>query len=90
MWVWGSLNAKLEDGRLLGANFGTGDKPGMKLTTDAIFVDGVIHKLGVVNVFFDNQDVLKGKWRITSMVAAPEKTKAKLELEFTPTRVSVE
>lgn len=54
MWVWGSLNAILPDGRKLGANFGTGDKPGMKLTTDALFIDGKIHKLGVVNVFFDN------------------------------------
>lgn len=87
MWVWGSLNGILPDGRLLGANFGTGDKPGINFTTDALFIDGVMHKLGVVNVFFNTKDVLKEKWVIITMSEAPKGSKAKLYLEFSPAEV---
>ena len=71
MWVWGSINTRLPDGRTLGVNMGTGDKPGLKATTDAIFIDGLIHKLGVVNVYFDNEDVLKEPWIIKTVSEAP-------------------
>ena len=49
MWIWGSICTILPDGRMLGLNMGAGDKEGInKATTDALFIDGKIHKLGVV------------------------------------------
>ncbi len=90
MWVWGSIVTKLSDGRMLGVNLGTGDKPGINFTTDAICIDGVIHKLGVVNVHFDNEDVVKQPWKIKTVSAAPEQgSKAALDLLFKPERVSL-
>ena len=55
MWIWGSICTILPDGRMLGLNMGAGDKEGInKATTDALFIDGKIHKLGVVEIDFNN------------------------------------
>ena len=55
MWIWGSICTFLPDGRMFGLNMGTGDKEGTNLaTTDALFIDGKIYKLGTVKIDFNN------------------------------------
>lgn len=74
-WNWASISATLPDGRTLGMNLACGvNETGF--TENAVWIDGKMEKVDVVNFIFDEDD-LKKKWVIQSF-------DGKVDLEFYP------
>lgn len=76
VWQWGMAGAEI-DGHRLDVNLGAGFGDVTRGTENMFFVDGVGHKLGIVNWEFDRDDLNK-PWKLT----APD---GRFEATLTPT-----
>lgn len=74
-WYWSSLSSYV-NGKRVGWNLGYGFSDRTPATENAIFYEGKIYKLDLVEFQFDKKDYLK-KWKIKD-------NRGKLDLEFTP------
>eukprot|EP01132_Coremiostelium_polycephalum_P003585 gene3585-4466_t len=58
-WLWSSAWGKTADGRAIGLNFGSGFGDLSTHTENGINVDGTIHKLGHVDIKYNEKDLLE-------------------------------
>jgi hypothetical protein len=75
-WVWASASGYLPDGRTLGLNLGFGFGDTSQATENAVILNGVVHKLGVVDFNYDPVDFM-APWELKS----PD---GRLDLRFEP------
>jgi hypothetical protein len=76
-WNWGSASTRLPDGRPLGIQLGSKWTDGTGMTENAIFLDGVISKLGEdIPFVYDENDFMR-PWVIRSR-------SQRVDLRFTP------
>lgn len=75
-WIWASFSHYLPDGRTLGLNLGGGIGNDPDITDNAVILNGKVHKLGRVDIKYDNSDFMK-PWQMKS-------EDGRLELEFVP------
>ncbi len=75
-WVWASASSFLPDRRPVGLNLGFGFGDTSAATENALFLDGRIHKLGVVEFSYDSSDFMR-PWRMV----APD---GRFDVTFTP------
>jgi len=75
-WVWSSASGLLEDGRRVGLNMGFGFGDTSQATENCLILDGVIHKLELINYSYSNKD-FKAPWSMKS-------EDGRLDLLFTP------
>jgi hypothetical protein len=76
-WNWGSASIRLRDGRPLGIQLGSKWTDGTGMTENAIFLDGVISKLGEdIPFVYDENDFMR-PWVIRSR-------SQRVDLRFTP------
>jgi hypothetical protein len=63
-WGW-AVAAGMVDGKRVGFNIGFGDEDPSRFTGSAVVVDGVLHKMGVIDWFYPKDDVMKN-WSFRS------------------------
>lgn len=74
-WFWSSLSSYV-DGKRFGWNLGYGFSDRTSASENAIFYDGIINKLNLVEFKYDQKDYLK-KWKIVD-------DEGRLDLDFEP------
>jgi len=75
-WNWASASGFLQDGRRFGLNLGTGFGDTSAATENALILEGVVHKLGVVPFVYNPQDFMQ-PWKF-------QDDEGRLNLVFTP------
>ncbi|MEA2058144.1 MAG: DUF2804 domain-containing protein [Actinomycetota bacterium] len=75
-WVWVSASGFTSDGGTVGLNFGSGFGDTSAATENSLLLDGRIHKLGEVEVTYDDEHFMR-PWRMRS-------NDGRVDLEFTP------
>lgn len=73
-WVWASGSGFLGDGRRVGLNMGFGFGDTSAATENTLLVEGRIHKLGTINLDYDNANFMR-PWTMRS---------DRVDLTFTP------
>ncbi|EGG22638.1 hypothetical protein DFA_04768 [Cavenderia fasciculata] len=63
-WIWCTTWKRMDDGRTIGFNFGSGFGDLRSHTENCVNIDGVIHKLGHVEIKY-NKDNLQSPWTFT-------------------------
>ena len=75
-WVWSSASGLLADGRRIGLNMGYGFGDTSQATENCFILDGIVHKLGVVDYTYSNQN-FKAPWTMKD-------AEGRVNLVFTP------